>query len=655
MPNSMTGFQIIAGTGLQAGEGLAPPNITANLKAYENLVPVANYSNIYAFTPVYPGLTTANANLLLSLGSRSFPHVFGQIPNDFSSQLGVGPLFQITPARTAAWFGNSSTANVYVNVLGQAQNYAVTAKTVLSSAASSQWPGGPAASATGGFSAIAGNDLSDFQTVAQAIQQLGTLMVPSNPYNGFSNAGCFQRLLESGNDTIGNLHLTFFGQPIIDPTTGKTYIINNDLFNVVIDNPVGLTSSDPFKIAALNPLDSVIGEAANNALTQTGDLDAVVTYFGVGSNAASVIQQWTDCFNLPLMLGAASQIIGNVIGTSVTPYSFIHTLVNNVPGITTSPSLTTLGSTMAQIVPLTNSTELLALTAPVTQSGFSNLQAAFGPGSGVNGNPTVDDVLGSTSFNQAMYETIQGLLPLVNQPSYGNISSDTTKISTVLQSGFPLGGVVLSDGNTYTDINSLAVGGSAIVNLNAAILANVAATLSNVALFNTYNGIAETHNNSIAISSTGSSFNPIAVLPIVSNVLADFVQLSGLTGMIMSIIHRYYGASSIVKIDNPPQSAVFLKAPSGGDPLASFPQSLAASAALSSQIPNADEITGLNNMTNCFDTSTVTGQALHATVKEAQNSQVLAAAGLPLQATATNPISLATPKTGINTVGGLIS
>jgi hypothetical protein len=67
-------------------------------------------------------------------------------------------------------------------------------------------------------------------------------------------------------------------------------------------------------------------------------------------------------------------------------------------------------------------------------------------------------------------------------------------------------------------------------------------------------------------------------------------------------------------------------------------------AALSSQIPNADEISGLNNITNCIDMTSITGQALNATVKEAQNAQVLSSGGIISQAFATNPISLVIPK-----------
>ena len=207
----------------------------------------------------------------------------------------------------------------------------------------------------------------------------------------------------------------------------------------------------------------------------------------------------------------------------------------------------------------------------------------------------------------------------------------------------------MSDGSIYGNINSLAIGGSTLVNQNAANLANIAPSLTNVSVFSSYNNISETHNNSITLSNVASSFSPINTVAMLSGATSDFPKVSGLVGLVLSIIHKYYGASQIVKIDNPPQSAMFQRIP--GSPnfspsavLGSFPSSLASMASLSSQIPNADEISGLNNITNCIDMTSITGQALNATVKEAQNAQVLSSGGIISQAFATNPISLVIPK-----------
>ena len=660
--NSFSGFQIIAVNGLQNGEGIAPPNIVANLTTYSSFAPVANYSNIYTTVTanVLPfDLTSANANVLINMGANSFPHVFGVVPEEFSTNIGNGPLFIITPQRTSSWFGTDNSTTVYLQVLGQAQSYAATAQAVIGSAASAQWVGGPEGSATGGFSAIGGNNSVQFSAVANAITGLGTLMTPYEPFNGFSNADCFNRILQSGNNTLGNLHLTFFGQSIVDPATGNTWVIGKELFDYVLNNPVGLTSEDTFQIAALNPLDAIIGQAADVALTQTGDLDAVITFFGISPNLASSVYQWTDCFNIPLLFGAAiTNIISsslNIGNVSLSPYYFIKGLVSNINGLTNLSSMTALGMAMMQIVPLSNANILLSQTTPISQATFANIQASFGPGSGVYGNPTVDDILGSTNFNQALTDTITGLKPLVASSIYTNISSDTSNIVNALNSNiFP---VTLSDGSTYYDLNNLAIGGTTLVNQNASNLANLAASVTTTSLFASYNGIAETHNNSVTLSANTSPFSPINTPGITSGQLQDFYQVSGIVGLVLGIIHTYYGASQIIKIDNPPQATMFQKVP--GAPLSSpsavlgaFPASLASMASLATQIPNADEITGLNNVSNCIDSTSLTGQALNAIVVETQNNQILLSSGLVSQSFAPNPINLTTPSTGSSVIGG---
>jgi len=490
--NNLTGFQIIALTGLSSGNGLAPPNITVNYDIYKGFAPVANFSNIFYNASANANITSSNANLLIGIGANSFPQIFGQIPNDFSSQIGYGPLFDIAPARTKTWFGNSNSISIFIQSVQIAQDYAEDAQSVLESAATAQWPGGPSSSISGGFSNLAG---SNFSKVGQAIQQLGNLMSPADPFNGFSNAYCFNKILESGADYIGNLHVNFFGKTITDPVTNIQYVIGSDLFNLIMSNPQGVSSNDPFQIAALNPLDILLGEMANAALTSTGDLDAVVTFFNIGP-AASNIFNWTDCFNLPLMLGSiATQSIEASIKEPLTVYSFIKALISNVSGLSYVTSLTSLGSTMANIQPLSEG-NLSSLSTPVSTSMIANIRSSFGPGTGTYGNPTVDDIFGATYFNSALNNTIEAIKPLTYVPIWNVISSDSGNIASALINGFPIGGVELSDANHYTNINTLAVAGANLINENANILASQASNLTNIALFKLYNGVAETHNNS---------------------------------------------------------------------------------------------------------------------------------------------------------------
>ena len=612
-----------------------------------------------SYSGTQTGITANSLFALNTLGANSFPHVFGQVPNDFSSNIGYGPLIDIAHGRTTEWFGGSPTANVYINTLSQAQTYATAAQAVLSSAATSQWPGGPAATATGGFSAIAGNNPTEFQSVANALSQLGTLMIPNKPFQGFSNAGCFQQILNSGNETIGNLHLNFFGKTIVDPSTGKIWTIGSQLFSEIIDNPVGMTADDTFQIAALNPLDALIGEAANTALTQVGDLDAVVTFFQLGNNVSSVYK-WTDVLNIPLMLGyQAASVMAKTLGLSsindLSAYQFIKAFVSNIPGFTNTTSFFVISQTMQQLIPLSNAGKLISMTTPLSQSDFANIQASFGPGSGTYGNPTVDDVLGSTNYNEALTNVVRGLQPLTTTTQWANISSDTKKISIALNGGsFP---VILSNGNSYPDINSLAIGGATLINATAAELATLAPSMTDVSLFTSFTGIAETHNNSAILTnlnSQSSSFIPINVDALATNLMANYKKVSGLVNMVMGIFFQVVGISFSVYMDTFPHPALYLKVPGVPNSLTSFASTLSTMAALTSSMPGADEITGLGNVVNCLDMSTVAGQALGACVTEVQNAQVLAQNGLGThQNLATNTgNTLKTAATGANTIGG---
>ncbi|VVC05149.1 Uncharacterised protein [uncultured archaeon] len=644
MPNSLSGFQIIASQGLQNGEGISAPNIAANLAVYESFSTVKNFSNIYIASESLPyGLTSSNANLLQSIGANSFPALFGQVPANTNLNLGTGNLIEITYARTESWFGNSSTANIYLQALGQAQSYATTAQAVLSSAATSQWSSGTAsASLTGGFSNIGGNDPVKFQNVANAISELGTMMIPNDPFNGFSNASCFSRILDSGDNYIGNLHLNFFGNTVIDPSNGNIWIIGSDLFSYVMDNPQGTSSDDTFQITALNPLDAAIGNVANTVLASTGDLDAVVSFFGLGSNAAAKVYYWADCFNLPALLGTevTETITSNLGVPSLTVYNFISGLVNNIPGVTNLDSLEVLGEIMGQLSTMTNSNALSLLDSPVSSSDFSNLQSTFGNGSGSYGNPTVDDILGSTDYNDALYDTIQVINELTPSPIYGNIVADTNNVAMALNfDTFP---TYLSNGNSYDDINSLTVGAFSLIEDNAA---NLFSQVSNVSLLGNYSNLATTHNNSISLTSNNTQC-PINLTSLITDDLADYNKASELVGLVLSIIHKYYGASQILKIDNPIQPAMFEKIPgapnfSSQSVLSSFSSSLASMASYVSQASDGDEITGLTNVKNCIDMSSLAGQALSATIKEAQNNQVLNSNGLPIKSFDSAVVSLA--------------
>jgi len=660
--NSMTGIQLVASQKLQSGEGLAPPNIAANLAAYSNISTVNNFQIIYNNVANVPGVWANSITILQSIGANSFPHLFGQIPGEFSSELGSGPLFEIAPRNTANLFqtGSTPTANVFVQALGQAQSYAVTAAAVINSAATTQWAGGPSASVTGGFSTLGGNTSAGFSAVATALSQLGTLMLMATPVTGFSNAGCFKQISDAGNNTIGNLHINFFGKTITDPLSGIAYIIGPKLFDFIISGAQGRTATDSVTVAALNPLDALLGQAADAALTQTGDLDAVVTFFGVSGSSAAAINNWTDCLNLPLMCGpAALPIISAALNVPVSgpfdAYALINAIQQNITGYTNFRSIGDLGTTMLSLEPLSNAPNIAAMTSPVSQSDFANIKAGFGPGSGTNGNPTVNDILGATNFNEALAAATAAITPLISTAQFSNISSDTGNIATGIMHGgnvFPL--VTLSNGMSYSNINTLAPAAAVLIDSNANALANIAPSLTNTNALAAYNNIASTHNNSVALGPL-TGITSAALIGIATNAIAAFDKLSGLAGLIMGLVHKYHAPSTSILHEFPPSPAIHLALPGpiGPGALAAFPASLASMVSTVAASAVADEMTGLSTVSNLIDTSTVGGQALSATMTEAKNAQALSTAGIPSTILNPNPSALITTIGGGSTIGGL--
>lgn len=591
MSNSLSGFQVLATHGLLQGEGITTPNISANLASYYSLAPVNNFNIIYNNANA-ANVTITNTNLLRSLGANTFPHIFGQVPFEFSSELNNGPLFDKIPPRISYWFGNVMSTSVFLQVLSSAQVYAQQASDLINSATSTQWPNGPSSTASGGFSLIGG---SNPNSVSIALQQLGTLMEMKNPLSGFSNAGCFKQILDSGNNSIGNLHLNFFGKSIIDPSSGISYIVNTDLLNIIINNPIGRNEDDSFQIVALNPLDIILGQLANTALIDTGDLDAVITFFGINGEAASSINQWTDCLNIPLILGVlCAQSIRESLNLKrydiLDTYDLIKLLMNSIKGISNLDSIMNVGKVMESISMLPSS-DLTSMVVPISSSDYANLKSIVGIGSGKNGNPTVADVLGLTNLNDALNNTIIGLNSISNTPSWSNISSDTGNVANALVNGI-LSPVYLSNSNSYSNINDLCSNAVILINSEALKLTN---EISNSNLFSDYNGIAETHNNSIQLM----SITGIDTYDLVS----DNVSLSG------------------------------------------FP------AQLSSLAVQNVEMSGLDVLLPLFD-NTITGQALNAIILENRNNQVLTNAGLVSSSFDENPNSFPTAPTGINTIGG---
>lgn len=565
MANTLTGFQIVAINGLQNNLGLSVPNSTSLLNEYDSLTPVSNFTTIFNAAPG-AAITPQNVVALQNIGAASFPQLFGAVPYQYSNNLQIGILMPKVVAQINKIFGNSNNPSIFVQALTLAQAYASQSSDIINSAISATWNGNPSQSITGGFSALAGNNAGNLSIVADAFSQLGSVTLFNDIQSGFTCAAIMQQILNV-DDTIGNLHINFFGKMIIDPQSGNTLVVNQSLLTNILNNPIAPTNST-FAVVALNPLEQQLQILANQALVQTADLDSVITFVGMNGNAASSINQFSDCLNPQLMLGpVASSIVNfNLNTTQLDAWTLLNALVTNIKGISNITNFPALALTMAQVQPLGNLDLLAQMQSPITASQFSALQASLGPGSGANGNPTVADILGSTDINDTLQNVIFGINQLSSQPIYQNISTDTTNVAGVLLHGIS-GSVKLSNGNTYTDPNSFCADAAVLINNNANSLVIYASNNSLSNSFSLYSNLAQTVNNSQVLMTKAN------------------INISSLQTSITSMVE--FGAS------------------------------------LSSVALQNDEVGGLDVIIPIIDNSTLTGQAFTAIIIEAQNNQIL--------------------------------
>ena len=224
--------------------------------------------------------------------------------------------------------------------------------------------------------------------------------------------------------------------------------------------------------------------------------------------------------------------------------------------------------------------------------------------------------------------------------------------------------IMLSNGNSYANINPLAVDGSTLINSNASKLSNIAPTLTDTSQLSTYNNIANTHNNSVALAEP-TGITPKTIAALATDTLVAGLALSGLAATIMSIVHKVHKPSTSVFVDFPPHIHPVIKfdlpgAPPGTSKMgtfSAFTAHLSSMVHAVSSVPGADEVTGLGLVSNCIDTTTKAGQALNASMVEAKNTQTSITNGLSGGAGSSVPSQSslvdAAKQAGSSTLGGI--
>lgn len=472
------------------------PDISSSMAKLDTLAAVNAYRQMQSANLLV--LTSDNANLVIGLGSNSLPQLFGAIPFEYINNIGYGSLFDITDNRLKSYLPNNNS-NVFIEIVEQASLYATQANDILLSINNSL-PITPNQN-SGGLGAIGG--YQNINLIGNRFAQLGNLLKFSSPNGGFSAASIFLDILLNNDTTIGNLHINFYGQQIVDPTTGAYLTVNQKLLTYIVNNPTStidatLTTSASYPVVALNPLEIPLRELANKALTLTGDLDAVITYLNLGQDVVNTINVFTDCLNISNVLG--STITSDILSeqnlsmtANLTPDIFIPILLNNIKGISNVRSIAQLGQAMQEVsLPIiTIENSVYSLNGNInTANILSNLGVAT-----ANITLQVEDVLGNSNIVSVINNTITGLESIIainNLNDLPNIISNTSNLSSALINGIT-GNVYLSNGTSYDNINSLVANAVPLIEEESSNVKIIVGSIN----FSEYNALAKSHNDSI--------------------------------------------------------------------------------------------------------------------------------------------------------------
>lgn len=480
----LTPFQIILANDLQGNvQPFLTPNISLELAIYNEFDTVSKYA-IISDLVAGESLSFLNSIAITSLeqlGANSFPQLFGAIPSGYTSSIGTGTLFDKIVTRLEKYV-NINNSSVAYQTIANASLFASQTNNNINQLTTNQ---NSDQYVSGGISSFAGNTSIQVQTVSQAFANIGNVIDFTNLPASFSASNILLPLAQQ-NSPIANLQVNLFGQSIIDPRNGNVLIINTSLLQRIISNPI---SSDGIITATVsqNPLEAPLIVAANNALTNVGDLDAMCSYLNISGNAASSIFQFSDMLNVELMFDTATPVIKQNLGITSAPLTIpnvVDMLQQNLTGAENITSSSTFSNALAKLQSIENLNQVLIITTlPIITANV---------GIGLNGSLTTSDILGSSNVTASLVETISAISAIPNTVITQNIDSDINNLVVALQTNSIPG--PLSDGQIFSTVNDYVVGCTALINSNAIKLLS---TVQDTSFINSYNVLAQTHNNSI--------------------------------------------------------------------------------------------------------------------------------------------------------------
>ena len=545
--NALSGFGVAAAVGFMKGEGIKAPNITAAVSSFANSSVAEEFKSFASHSDIGPQLKAM---------ADDFPQLFGTVPPDFQAGLSpTGPvnLADIAHANTSTLF--SKGVGGFSQALGAAKGYAAQAGDLLQSAATATFAGDPMKMLTGGLSKLGGSDPAALAKVGTALAGLGGSINLAKPDAGMSPVNALSSLASKGAGFVSNLHTTVLNQSIKDPISGASLKVDAKLFDsiaaeakslgkAVADNPLsktlgglmdsavkgkddlksmaGAAGADSALAAVSDPVDFAVAQmgragAAVAGLLPTGDIklppmpsslptpgEAVSAIKAVATDAVDklgnmlpklpevpsvgAVSKFTDTLDVNKQLGAAASAMTKNLGISgdLNPKALADGLAEQIGGldkIANLGGLKAMGDVMGKIqMP---KLDLLG-SAPISQADFHGLISAVGGGSGPSGAPKLEDILGGTNFDEALKKCGQGLAKL-DQGKIKHVKDQIAAAAALIATDDGMNGARAAG---IAMIDSLA---PVVSSLKAEAAANPAAA----DLFKSFNGLAESHNNSI--------------------------------------------------------------------------------------------------------------------------------------------------------------
>jgi hypothetical protein len=323
--------------------------------------------------------------------------------------------------------------------------------------------------------------------------------------------------------------------------------------------------------------------------SDTADVNSIKQYL----KCTSVINNFADLLNTSLVLGAAEQKILSTAGDVNLVRALSMSIKKNLK-VTNEATASALGQSMKQMQNIPGD-ELNALTQPSSQIQYEDLLASMGSGSGENGALLAEDCLGQTNYIEVLEKTTQLNSQFESIMQTAMVDLDALKLA--IETDYSL--VTTSDGSSgFADWGELMCKVKTLVDPVAEQVAQQVEASGKSSLLRPFNRLAESHNTSIFVYSKAN------------------VNLS-IVGGDTSVINFVSGLQNYGK--------------------------------------NTDKFLVKQLIEDCCVTTgnqAVTGQAIIAALREAQNTQALENSGIANDTFSSSAKPLDVPESAPGLVGG---